>query len=25
MNELFKVGYELGRSGYDWNKAPPGY
>jgi predicted acylesterase/phospholipase RssA len=25
MNELFKVGYELGRSGYAWNKAPPGY
>jgi predicted acylesterase/phospholipase RssA len=25
MNELFKLGYELGRSGYDWNKAPPGY
>jgi predicted acylesterase/phospholipase RssA len=25
MNELFKLGYELGRSGYAWNKAPPGY
>jgi predicted acylesterase/phospholipase RssA len=24
MNELFKVGYELGRSGYDWKKTPPG-
>jgi predicted acylesterase/phospholipase RssA len=24
MNELFKLGYELGRSGYDWQKAPPG-
>ncbi|MGH6932333.1 MAG: hypothetical protein ACREEE_07845 [Dongiaceae bacterium] len=25
MNELFKVGYELGKSGYTWAKAPPGY
>jgi predicted acylesterase/phospholipase RssA len=25
MNELFNVGYELGRSGYPWAKAPPGY
>ena len=25
MNELFKVGYALGRSGYDWTKTPPGY
>jgi predicted acylesterase/phospholipase RssA len=25
MNELFQVGYELGRSGYKWAKAPPGY
>jgi predicted acylesterase/phospholipase RssA len=24
MNELFKLGYELGRSGYDWKKTPPG-
>jgi predicted acylesterase/phospholipase RssA len=24
MNELFKVGYELGRAGYDWKKTPPG-
>ena len=25
MNELFKVGYDLGKSGYDWTKTPPGY
>jgi predicted acylesterase/phospholipase RssA len=25
MNELFRVGYELGRSGYPWAKVPPGY
>jgi len=25
MNELFKVGYDLGRSGYPWTKVPPGY
>ncbi len=25
MVELFKLGYELGRSGYDWVKVPPGY
>src|SRR5262249_39607519 len=25
MNELFKVGYDLGKSGYDWTKVPPGY
>jgi predicted acylesterase/phospholipase RssA len=25
MNELFNVGYELGRSEYPWVKAPPGY
>jgi hypothetical protein len=25
MNELFKVGYDLGKSGYDWAKLPPGY
>jgi predicted acylesterase/phospholipase RssA len=25
MNELFQVGYELGRSGYKWAKVPPGY
>ncbi|MGH6933783.1 MAG: hypothetical protein ACREEE_15280 [Dongiaceae bacterium] len=25
MNELFKVGYDLGKSGYPWAKAPPGY
>ena len=24
MNELFKLGYELGRSGYHWEKTPPG-
>jgi predicted acylesterase/phospholipase RssA len=24
MNELFKLGYELGRSGYQWQKSPPG-
>ena len=25
MNELFKTGYNLGKSGYSWVKAPPGY
>jgi predicted acylesterase/phospholipase RssA len=25
MNELFKVGYDLGKSGYPWTKVPPGY
>jgi hypothetical protein len=25
MNELFSLGYELGRSGYAWGKAPPGH
>ncbi|MFO1056399.1 MAG: patatin-like phospholipase family protein [Dongiaceae bacterium] len=25
MNELFKVGYDLGRSGDPWTKVPPGY
>ncbi len=25
MNELFKVGFELGRSGEGWVKVPPGY
>jgi len=24
MNELFNLGYELGKSGYDWKKTPPG-
>ena len=24
MNALFDKGYELGRSGYQWHKAPPG-
>ena len=24
MNELFNLGYELGRSGYHWQKTPPG-
>jgi predicted acylesterase/phospholipase RssA len=24
MNELFKLGYELGKAGYDWKKTPPG-
>ena len=24
MNELFKLGYDLGSHGYDWQKAPPG-
>ena len=24
MNELFNLGYELGRSGYNWQKTPPG-
>jgi predicted acylesterase/phospholipase RssA len=25
MQELFKLGYELARSGYPWEKAPPGF
>ena len=25
MNELFSLGYELGRSGYSWAKVPPGH
>jgi len=25
MRELFKLGYDLGRSGYPWEKSPPGY
>jgi predicted acylesterase/phospholipase RssA len=25
MNELFETGYSLGRAGYPWAKAPPGY
>ena len=25
MNELFKAGYDLGKAGYHWAKAPPGY
>ena len=25
MNELFSLGYEVGRSGYAWAKAPPGH
>ena len=25
MNELFKVGYDMGRAGYPWAKVPPGY
>lgn len=25
MRELFKLGYELARSGYRWEEAPPGY
>jgi predicted acylesterase/phospholipase RssA len=25
MQELFKVGYDLARSGYPWEKLPPGY
>ncbi len=25
MNALFKVGYDLGRAGYDWAKVPPGF
>jgi predicted acylesterase/phospholipase RssA len=25
MNELYKVGYNLGRAGYGWAKIPPGY
>jgi hypothetical protein len=25
MNELYKAGYNLGKSGYSWAKAPPGY
>jgi predicted patatin/cPLA2 family phospholipase len=24
MNALFKIGYELGQNGYQWEKAPPG-
>lgn len=24
MNELFNLGYELGKAGYDWKKTPPG-
>jgi hypothetical protein len=25
MNELFKLGYELGRAGYYWGQSPPGH
>jgi predicted acylesterase/phospholipase RssA len=25
MNELYKVGYDLGMGGYSWAKTPPGY
>jgi hypothetical protein len=25
MGQLFDLGYGLGKSGYDWNKAPPGF
>ena len=25
MNELFKVGFDLARGGYPWQKTPPGY
>ncbi len=25
MNALFEVGYKLGKAGYPWAKAPPGY
>ena len=25
MNTLFEVGYELGRSGYRWQKKPPNF
>jgi predicted patatin/cPLA2 family phospholipase len=25
MRKLYDYGYELGRSGYDWKKAPPGF
>jgi predicted acylesterase/phospholipase RssA len=25
MAELFKLGYDLGRTGYPWEKMPPGY
>jgi predicted acylesterase/phospholipase RssA len=25
MNELYKAGYNLGKSGYPWAKVPPGY
>lgn len=25
MQELFKLGYEMARAGYPWEKAPPGY
>ena len=24
MNALYQRGYELGRAGYDWHRAPPG-
>jgi hypothetical protein len=25
MVELFKLGYEQGKAGYKWEKAPPGF
>ena len=25
MNKLFEYGYDLGRKGYQWHKAPPGF
>jgi hypothetical protein len=25
MEELFKVGYDLAKAGYPWEKSPPGY
>ena len=25
MRELFRVGYDLGRTGYPWAKVPPGW
>lgn len=25
MNSLFELGYQLGRAGYAWHKAPPGF
>jgi hypothetical protein len=25
MRKLFEVGYQLGKDGYSWSKAPPGY